>query len=105
MPPDQKPVGVDAVGGAGHQGAEILPFDDPQRARLLGLHDQDLIHLIGQHLVQHPEQEHIPLLQLVQVGEQLGAGKSPVAGEDAVGALAAHRQAGPFQVPDGDLKD
>ena len=31
MPPHQQPVAVDAVGGAGHQGAVILPFGDLQR--------------------------------------------------------------------------
>ena len=71
----------------------------------MGLHDQNLINFIGQHFVQHPEHEDISLCQLVQVGEQLGAGKTPVAGEDAVGALPANGQAGPFQVPHGDLQD
>ena len=94
--PDQKAVGIDAVGGAGDQDAVVLSWLDGQRAQLVGLDDQDLVHFVGQHLVQHPEQKDIPLLQLVQIGKQLGAGQAPVAGDDAVGALPAHGQAGPL---------
>ena len=103
MSANQQPVGIDAVGGAGHQGAVVLPLRDFQRGGILRLHDEDLIHLIGQNLIQHPQEEGIPLPELVQVGEQLGAGQTPVTGEDAVGTLPAHRQAGPFQMAHGHL--
>ena len=103
MSANQQPVGIDAVGGAGHQGAVVLAFYNFQCGGILRLHDEDLIHLIGQDLIQHPQKEGIPLPELVQVGEQLGAGQTPVTGEDAVGALPAYRQAGPFQMADGHL--
>ena len=87
-------MGVDSVGRAGHQRAVVLPGENSQGLHVLRLHHQDLIHLIGQRLVQHPEQEHIPHRQLIQVAEQLGAGQAPVAADDAVGTCPAHRQGG-----------
>ena len=58
----------------------------------------DLVHLVGQGFVQHPQGENVPLGELVQVGEQPGGGQAPVAGNHAVGAFAAHGQGGPFDV-------
>ena len=96
-------MGIDAVGGAGHQGAQVLPRLDLQGGHVLRLHDQDLVHLVGHHLVQHPDHKGVPLRQAVQIGEQPGAGQAPVAGQNAVGALAAGGQAGPLQMAHGHL--
>ena len=68
-------MGIDAVGGAGHQCAVILTLHDLQRSDFLRLHDEDLIHFIGQHLVQNAQQEDIPLSEFVQVGEHLALGR------------------------------
>lgn len=98
-------MGIDAIGGAGHQSAQVLPGLDLQRVHLGGLYNEDLVHLVGQHLVQHPDGEGVPLHDLVQIGKQLGAGQASVAGEHAVGALAAYGQAGPVHMAHGDLQN
>ena len=72
VPPDQQPVGIDALGGAGPQGTQILAQLDGQILDDVGLHDADLVHLIGQRLFQHMEHEQIPHRQLVQIREQTG---------------------------------
>lgn len=100
----QQPVGVDAVGRAGDKGAVVLPVLDRQVAEFLRLDDADLVHLVGQGLVQHVEDEGVPFRQLVQVGEQLGAGQPAVAGQHRVGAGAAHRKAAALDVADADLQ-
>ena len=105
MPTHQQAVRIHAIGRAGHQCAVVLPLHDLQRCDLLRFHDQDLIHLIGQHLIQHAEHEHVPFHKLIQVGEQLCAGEPPVPGQNAVSACAAHGQARPIQMAHGDLED
>ena len=96
--PHQKAVGVDAVGGAGHQGDVILAVHHLEVVRLGGQYNGDLVHLVGEHAVQDRDGEGVAYFQLVQIGEQLGAGQAAVGRNDRVGALAAHRQAGALQV-------
>ncbi len=105
MAPNQEPVGIDAIGGAGHEGTQILALLNEQGLGVLWLHDQNLVYLIGQHLIQHAQPEPIPHHQPIQVGEKSGTGQAPVAGQDAVGALPAHGQARPLQVPHSHLQN
>ena len=91
-------MGVDAVGGAGHQGDVVLAVHHFQFVHLGGQHDGDLVHLVGQLPVQHGDGEGVAHLQSVQMGEQLGAGQAAVGRDHRMGALAAHRQAGAFQM-------
>ncbi len=65
----QKAVGVDAVGGAGHQGDVILAVHHLEVVRLGGQYNGDLVHLVGQHPVQHRDGEGVAHLQPVQMGE------------------------------------
>ena len=69
MSPYQQSVGIDTVRGAGNERTVIFPFFNPKGTRLLGFRNQDLIDLIGQHVVQDPEHKDVSRLQLVQVGE------------------------------------
>ena len=55
-------------------------------------------------MVTYTENKGITNLHLIQIRKQLGAGQSAMAGQQAVGALAAHRQAGADDVPNGDLQ-
>ena len=96
-------MGIDAVGGTGDQGAVVLPLFNAQVIQLIWLYGADLIHLVGQGLVQNPQNEGIPLCQLVQIGEQLGAGQTPVAGQDAVGPRPAGGQGGAFNMAHSNL--
>ena len=59
VPAHQKPVCVDAVGRTGHKCAVVLPRHDAERVHLLGFHDQNLVDLIGQDLVQNAQQKRI----------------------------------------------
>ena len=97
-------MGVDAVGGAGHQGDVILAVHHLEVVGLGGQYNGDLVHLISQHPVQHRDGEGVAHFQLVQIGEQLGAGQAAVSRNDRVGAAAAHRQAGALQVACGNLQ-
>ena len=105
MATNQHPVAVDAIGGAGDQGAQIPAVLNEQVFGLMGQDDLDLIHLVGQCLVQNAENKGVPCLQLIQIGEQSCRGQAPVARHHAMGAFAAHRQACPLQMADGDLQD
>ena len=98
--PDQQPMGVDAHGGAGDQGAEVLPLHHIQRLHLVRLHRQNLVHLIGQGFIQNVQIEPVPQRQLVQIGKELRLCQPSVAGQGAVGALSTQRIAGFRQVAD-----
>ena len=89
-PAHQQAVGVDAVWRTGDQGAVVFPLLNLQSLHILGLYDQDLIHLVGRDLVEDVDMEHIPLHQLIQVGKQGGRGQAPVPGEHPVDAVAAN---------------
>ena len=95
---------VDAVGGAGHQGDVILAVHHLEVVRLGGQNDGDVVHLVGEHAVQHGDGKGIAHFQPVEIGEQLGAGQAAVSRNDRMGALAAHRQAGALQVACSDLQ-
>ena len=93
-------MGIDADGGAGDEGTQVFPFHNVQRLHLIRFHGENLIHPVGQHLVQHMQVELIPDFQLVQIGKQLRFRHAPVAGQGAVGAFAAQRIAGLGQMSD-----
>ena len=97
-------MGVDAVRRARDEGAQILPFFDCQCGQVVRLDNQDLIHFIGHHFVQHADHKLIPCHQLIQIGKELRAGKAAMPRQNAVGAFPPYRQAGPVQMPNGDLK-
>lgn len=102
---NEQPVGIDAVGRAGHECTEILSRLDLERGNVVRLNDQNAVYLIGQHLVEHADHERIALDELVEVGEELRAGQAAMAGEHAVGAFSAGRERGPVEMADGDLED
>ena len=91
-------MGVDAVGSAGHKGQVVLALHHLQVLYLGGQHNGDLVHLVGQHPVQHRHRKGVAYFQLVQMGKQLGTGQTPVRRDDRMGAFAAHRQAGALQM-------
>ena len=105
MSSHQKPVGIDAIGGAGDQCAEVLTLFNLQVREIRGLHDADLIHLVGEGLVQDVQGEGIPLREFVQVRKELCRGKAPVPGQYGMGALPADRERSLLQVPDGGLQN
>ena len=59
----QKAVGVDAVGGASHQGDVVLALHRLQKIGLGGQDDGDLIDLIGQHPVQHRDGDRVVIIE------------------------------------------
>ncbi len=98
MAAHEQPVRVDAVGRAGEQGAQVLALHDLQGRHVLRLHDEDLVHLVGEGAREHGDGEGVAHLHLVQVGEEPRGGKPAVRGEHGVGGGAAHRQAAPLEV-------
>ena len=44
----------------------------PDLAYIVGENHGDLVHFIGQSFIQHPQEEHITLCELIQVGEETG---------------------------------
>lgn len=103
--PHQQTVRVDAVGRAGHERDQVLSLLDLQSRDLGRQHDRDLVDLIGVRLVKNPNDEGIPLDQLVEVREELGRWKSPVTGQDGVRAFPADGKRASFDMAGGDLKD
>ena len=71
----------------------------------MGLDNEDLVDLVGQDLIQDMQHKHIANLELVKIGEEPGAWQAPVSGEHTVASRTANGQAGPVQMPHGDLQD
>ena len=94
MSTDQQSVGIDTVGGTGKHGAIVLTLADHEAVYLMRLYNEDLIYLIGQDLVQNTEHKQVSLADLVQVGKELGAGQTPVSGNNTMGALSTYGKAG-----------
>ena len=102
--PDQQPVGVYAVGRAGEQRTQVLTCDDLYIVDLIGTHDLDLIHLIGECAVQHDQLECVAELHFVQLGKQLGVGETAVGRQYAVRVAAADRESGAGQMAAGNVE-
>ena len=83
-------MGVDPGGGAGHEGDVIPAGDDGELVKLVGFDDENFLHLVGKHLIQNGDGERVALDQLIQIGEELCGGQSPVRRDDGVGVLPAH---------------
>ena len=72
---------------------DVECFDDYlQMLELSGCDHLDLIHLIGQHLIEDYYLKRIADLQSVKIGKQLGAGQASVSRHDAVRAPSADGQ-------------
>ena len=90
-------MGVDAVGRAGEQGYIIFSRYNLksalQRLHIILIHHiKNLVHLIGQRLIQYMNIKFISPHHLVDIGKQTGAGQSSVGRQNAVGILPADRQ-------------
>ena len=105
MAAHQKPVGVDAVGRASDKRTQVFSGLNLQGSDVLRLDDQDAVNLVGQNLVEHADDERIAFDNLIEIGKQLCAGQSAMAGEDAVCAFAADRETCPVQMSDRDLQN
>ena len=103
--PDQESLGIDAVGGAGQQGAVVLPFLNSDQGDVVRLYDADLIHLVGQDLIEDGECKGIPGLHAVQMGKEQGRGQAAVGGNNAVGAGTSDGQAAALKMSGGDAED
>ena len=79
-------MGVDAVGGAGDEGAQIQAGNELNQRRIAGQHHVHLRDLVGQRLVEDGEVKHVADLHHVQVAEQAGGGQAAVAGKHGMGA-------------------
>ena len=93
-------MGVDGVGRAGDEGAVVPAGDDVQPLGAFRLDDVDLVDLIGQHLVHDVQVKLVTFAEFVQISEEHSLGQTAVAGQHAVGALAAKGIACAFQMAD-----
>lgn len=82
-------MGIDAIGGAGHQRHIVLVRNDRKLLDLMGQDDEDLLDLIGEHLIKHGDGEGITDHELVEVCKKSCRGQSSVGGEYAVSACTA----------------
>ena len=88
----QKPGGVEVIGRAGDEGAQILPGFDFHRAGFIGIDGFDVVHLIGDLAVKAHIGKDVALLQFVQIGEHAGAGQPRVGRHHRMGARSADGQ-------------
>ena len=91
-------MGVDAQRRAGDEGDQVPAGLGAQLLGLLGLDDLGLDHAVGEHLAEDLDDEGVPRLDAVEIGEHDGVGQAPVPGDHGAGARAAHRQGGALQV-------
>ena len=105
MTAHQKTVGIDSIRSTGDQCTEIFALFDLQVIHFVRKNDADLIYFIGQRLIQGTDHEYVPLFQLVQIGKELGTGKSSVSGKNTVSIDTAYWKGAPFDVTNGNLKD
>ena len=61
-------------------------------------------HLIGQHLAQHMEIEHISRLKHFQIRKHLLGRQTGMAGDDGMGADSSYRQRTAQQMPDAPVQ-
>ncbi len=99
MPPHEQTLGVHAVGRARHECDEVLALHGLQRLGLVGVHHEDLVHLVGKRAVEHVQIEMVALLELVEVGEEARARQAAMRRKHAVGGLAADGQGRALQMP------
>ena len=92
--PDEQPVGVNAVGRAGHKGHIILTLRDRKAVHLVGKDRFDLVHFIRKPAVQNADTERIADFHLGQARQHLGRRKPCVTGKNTVGRFSADRQRG-----------
>ena len=104
MPAHEHAVRIDAVRRTGHKSAVIFGFEYLEITQVRGLNDTDLIHLISDRPVEDRHGKCISGSHFIQIREQPGAWQAPVAGYDAVRALATDRQRRAGQVPDRNLE-
>ncbi len=103
--PNQKTMGIDTVGGAGHERDLVLAGDDGELVGLGGENDEDLLDLVGEDFIQDVDGEGIALDDLVKVGEKPCARQPPMPGNDGMGGRAADGKAGALDMPGRDLQD
>ena len=96
----QQPMRVDRIRRTGHQRHIVLPRLDGQRLDLFRQNHRDLIHLIGERLIQCVNRESVADLHQIQIAEQLGRRQTAVRREHRVGALAADGQGRAFYMAD-----
>ena len=97
-------MGIDAVGRAGDEGAQILIGVDFQPLGLIGQDNADPVHFVGEDLLHGAQAENITLRDLVKIREQPGRGQAAMSGQNAVGALSAHGQRTALDMSHGDLQ-
>ena len=64
----------------------------------------DLIHLVGQCIIQNPQAETVSNCQLIQIRKQLRRWQTPVTGNRTVRAFAAHRKGGSLNMTNSNLQ-
>ena len=65
VPAHEHAVGIDAVGRAGDERAEVLTFLRGQGLKLAGQDNENAVDLVGEHLVERADDEQIALGELV----------------------------------------
>ena len=96
---------IDRIRRACDQSTVILPRNDIKIPRLIGLHDLDLVHTVRQDLIQNMQVKEIPLLHLIEMGEEFRVRESSVAGKDTVRTFPADRIGRLLHMADAFLKD
>ena len=96
---------VDAVGRAGDERDVVGALLQVEVAHVGGVHDADLVHLVGAGPVEDGDGEGVALHELVEVGEELGRRQAAVARDRRVRGGAADGQRRALDVPDGHLQD
>ena len=100
---DEKPVGVDAVWGAGHKGGLIgagVVFVYP--GEIVGGDGADCLHLIGEGFAEGGDGEFVTFSGLVEFGEHEFVGEAPVCGDDGMGSRSPDWQGCAFPLPCAD---
>lgn len=96
---DQQPVGVDAVGGTCHERAQVPPRFDAQGLHIGRFDGLDAPDSINIRIAQHIEDERVPHLHLVKVGEKQRGRQPSVSRYDRMNALALDRERRTLDMP------
>lgn len=82
-------MGIDTIGGAGHECDIVLVGVYCKLIHFMGEDDVDFLDLIGKHFIENGDGKAVADNELIEIGEESCGGKSTMCGEHAVGIRTA----------------
>ncbi len=83
-------MGIDAVGGTGHQGAQVLSGDADQVLGLRRKNNLYLVYFVGYYFLKDIYRKGIPYFQITEIRKEFGTGVAGVACQNGMIPLSSN---------------